>query len=310
MVFELNYVTERDIDLLIIEEFVVNKNFARLFLDKIDIKDYDVLTVSHSIMHPTLGESDIVIVLKVDTLKHAILIENKIDALAMKEQYSRYNKRGQEGVTNNDYDSFSVFIVGPDKYISNNHEAKKYDQKLSYEDMIECFRESPTIRSKYKLTLLQNAISKQDKGYTPVADEKVTEFWHKYYAYKRQVFPHLKLNEVKGSRGSQARWSRFQTDYSNVSIYHKSNVGCVDLTLHGVDESVKDLRLKLNTIIDDDMMILKTSKSLSIRLTVPKIHFNRDFSQQVENLHLAMKAVERLYFLSSETSFFEIISLS
>ena len=51
----------------------------------------------------------------------------------MPEQCSRYEVRGNLGVSNGDYDEFSVFIVAPEKYLNENAEAKKYPNKVSYE---------------------------------------------------------------------------------------------------------------------------------------------------------------------------------
>ena len=57
----INYVLERDIDLLLIEEMYSNDEFVNLFTEKIDIYDFDLFNISHSVMDNVYGESDIVL---------------------------------------------------------------------------------------------------------------------------------------------------------------------------------------------------------------------------------------------------------
>ena len=39
-----SYVAERDIDLLVLEEFLANKDFAKIFLNKVGISNYKIVT--------------------------------------------------------------------------------------------------------------------------------------------------------------------------------------------------------------------------------------------------------------------------
>ena len=66
------------------------------------------------------GESDITVIIKSEGKKYGLLIEDKIDAIAMPEQPERYIKRGEKGIKNKDYDAFYSFIVCPEKYYKNN----------------------------------------------------------------------------------------------------------------------------------------------------------------------------------------------
>ncbi len=74
-----------------------------------------VAHVEQSKMESGLGETDITVICNIDGEKHALLIEDKIDAIALPEQHDRYVKRGQKGVANNEYAGFDVFIVGPER---------------------------------------------------------------------------------------------------------------------------------------------------------------------------------------------------
>ncbi len=130
MICKFSDVYEKDMDMLFLEEIAVNPEFASIFLSKIGIDNATVLEVEQSKTDPEFGESDMTIIFQVYNKKHALLIEDKIDAVAMPEQCSRYSKRGDIGVQNGEYDSYDVFIVAPEKYLLQNAEAGHYLNKV------------------------------------------------------------------------------------------------------------------------------------------------------------------------------------
>ena len=81
-------VTEHDMDLLFLEEFVCSDEFLKLFTQQIGVTNARVLSVHSSLTDVVLGESDITVVLESDGKRIALLIENKIDAIAMPEYAS------------------------------------------------------------------------------------------------------------------------------------------------------------------------------------------------------------------------------
>jgi len=90
-------VFERDIDLYIINKFLYDNKFKELFLDKINKCDFNVKECIHSYLDND-GESDITVILEKDEEKIALLIEDKIDAIAMPDQRNRYSLRGDKGI--------------------------------------------------------------------------------------------------------------------------------------------------------------------------------------------------------------------
>ena len=143
-------VSERDMDMLIAEEMVSNADFRKLFLDKIGISDADVLSVELSKTDPALGESDITVTLSAGGKRIGLLIEDKVDAIAMPEQAARYTLRGERGVSDGLYDEFYVFIAAPQKYLSENYEAAKYPNRVSYEEMLAYFQNADGRRNEFQ----------------------------------------------------------------------------------------------------------------------------------------------------------------
>jgi hypothetical protein len=98
----LEAVTERDIDLLVLEELHVSPRFRSWFIASVvaDCPErVTFLDAWHSLSDTTIGESDLVLSFR-DSAQKAwtILIENKIDAPPQPDQAARYAERGRVGV--------------------------------------------------------------------------------------------------------------------------------------------------------------------------------------------------------------------
>lgn len=276
--FDINipYVSEKDIDLLIIEEFLSDKEFQKIFLKKIRFESISLISVNHSLM-TIEGESDIVILVKYKEKNIGIFIEDKIDATAMPFQHQRYQERAIKMIQDKIIEDYRIFIVAPKAYLSSNLEAKKYENQISYEDLLSYFSNSTNVRHRYKAQLLKNAIEKKDKGYTPIESLPITSFWEKYYAFKKNYFNHFLLNEIKGSRGANATWPWFSTKYKDVKIAHKSDKGCLDITFHQKSVDLNVFHNNILKFLEKDMKIVKTGKSIAIRILVPYIDFRENF---------------------------------
>ena len=87
MQFRWNGVSERDMDLLFLEEFALNEDFLNLFLQKTgnaELFSYKIVSEEVSLTDAVLGESDLTIVLEKDGRNVALLIENKIHKMKMR----------------------------------------------------------------------------------------------------------------------------------------------------------------------------------------------------------------------------------
>lgn len=295
-------VSEHDMDMLFLEEFVASKEFLNIFTSKVGIFDAAVVEVEHSKTHPEYGESDITVIVELKSKRHGLLIEDKIDAIAMPEQCSRYIKRGELGVTNGDYSDFSVFIVAPEKYLNENAEAQKYPNKVSYEECLKYFEADTDNRKQFKRSQIKQAIHKQKTGYQVIENKAVTEFWSKYIAYQKENYSHLLLTATEGPRGANSIWPQFNTVIEKVYIIHKSNNskynnGYIDLTIPGMAEYLPQLEMLLNEMVnlkEKGMTVHPTGKAAAVRLVVPKVDFSKSFEEQIGAVETSFKAIEKM----------------
>ena len=281
---------ERDMDLLIMEEFICSPLFARIFLDTVGITcDYTIEQVIHSMRDADLGESDIVFILDIGDKRHAIHIEDKIDALAMPNQSGRYAKRAEKDIAAGKYDEYSVLIVAPAKYLSANQEAQKYKHQVQYEQLREYFAEQNDLRSQYKLALIDRAIYDQKAGYQYEANPGVVSFCTTMDAYQKEHYPTLPI-------GTQAWWRGYKTMISTATIVYKANKGFCDLQFSNCTR--EHLLSKVKDFLSDRMTVEKAGKSASVRIAVSPVWFENRFEDKVCEVDEALGAITELYQLS------------
>ena len=303
MEFNIKKVYERDIDLYIINKFINDSKFKELFLKKINCQNYQVCKCLHSFSDEN-GESDIIIILENDNRKIGLLIEDKINAIAMPKQYERYILRAEKQKHEGLFDDYYIFIIAPKSYIDSNTEAKKYDNKISYEEILDYISGDV-----YGESLIKQAIEEKKKGYVVVENKSVTLFWEKYYDMVENRFSDLKLNRNEGPRGSDANWPIFRTPIKKIKILHKADRGYVDLTFRRVSQYYYEVYDIVKNVLKENMKLEQTAKSLAIRIDVPKIDFEKDFKEQEENVIKCLEVVKELQEFMREIDYKEILRL-
>lgn len=293
--FQFSNISEHDVDLLIIEEMAFNKLFSDIFFNSINIYEYEILEISHSESHSKFGETDIQVIYLHDNKRHALLIEDKINAIAMPEQEERYHMRGDELVKDNRVSSYKVFICAPKEYIDSNSEAKKYPHKVTYEQLLDVYKDSNDKRTDFKKEVLKFTLSKKNKGYDPIVNDNITDFWEKLYDYEESNYPNFIFNRLKTGRGDGANWPLYSTHNSSIRIFFKSDRGYVDLSVICKREDLLDMKQILTLVKEEDMLVVKTGKSISIRLITKPVDFKLPFEDQLEEIDINLEAINRLY---------------
>ena len=293
----LEDVTERDIDLLLMEEFVSSRSFVQLFTDKAGLAALDVVSVQHSKTDPEWGETDIEVILADGHTRIGLLIEDKIDARAMPDQAARYEERGNRSVTGGEYERFYVYMTAPQRYLVENDEAKKYPYSVSYEELLEYFRRMDSPAGRFKAAQVRQAISSQKKGYQVEEDPRVTEFWRKYAAYQKRFFFFLLLRYNGEKKGRFSSWPRFETAVRGLYIVHKTEAACVDLTFEGYGDRITELEKWRDRLLEADRdayLVRRAGKSGVLRLEVPGTDVRLPFEDQLDRMIPCFTAVQKL----------------
>lgn len=266
-------VHERDMDILFLESLASDPDFVKLVLSKTEYcgQPFTVISVALSETEAGLGETDICIVLQVGDIRVGLLIEDKVDAIAMPDQYLRYLKRGEKCIQKGIYDTFEVFIFCPEKYHANNEEAKKYDHFIFYEEFKNYFDAKTDLISRVRSQQLAQAIERAKKPPEVNVDEAANLFFNKYKGYQKQHYPDLDLRTSEKSNGW---WPHYSTRLGDVYIYHKRQEGFVDLTFPnaaGKLDVLQDLASWLRVHDVPNIVAVKTGKAATLRIDVPKM---------------------------------------
>ena len=293
-------VSERDMDLLFMETFVTDPEFLSLFIRKTDCKG-DVFKVIHaerSKIDHGLGESDITVIFESDGERKALLIENKIDAIAMPDQHARYIQRGNIGIKNNEYSRFYVFIVCPERYRNTNEEASKYEHFVSYEECRVFFstREDALNHMRYQQTC--QALETMKTAYKVDINEIAVDSFQKYSAYQKAYYPRLKSLNKSDSKKVNGWWPSYSVGVKGMYIIHKTNFSCADLTINGAADRISELQIIEKWLHDGGhthITLVKTGKSAAFRIMTPDIKMGEPFeSWKLGNLKGCFEAIQEL----------------
>ncbi len=293
-------VSERDMDLLFIEAFATDPNFAALFIRKTSLQDaeFKVLHAERSKVDNGLGESDITVIIEAQGKKHALMIENKIDAIAMPDQHGRYLKRGEKGISLEEYDCFYVFIVCPEKYRYSNEEAAKYEHFVSYEECRDYFLTCSDAHSMLYHQQICQALETMKAEYKVDLNEIAVESFQKYAEYQKTFYGRINLKSKANSQRINGWWPEFNTSVDGMSIIHKTNFGCVDLTISGAADQLSELKLVEKWMQEygyKKISVVKTGKSASFRIEVPEIKMGKPFETwKLGDLDACFEAVQEL----------------
>ena len=214
--------------------------------------------------------------------QYAILIEDKIDAIAMPNQHKRYVERGKKGVSDAEYMDFDIIIICPEKYYNNNDEAKRYEHHIFYEEFEAYFNQKNDEISKVRLAQVQAGINKAKKPPEVILNENANSFFRNYRMYQKAKYPQLDLRTKESSNGW---WTQYSTRFGQVYIYHKMQEGFVDLTFPNSAEyldTVNIIAKWLRAHRMENVVAIQTGKAAALRIEVPPLKVREPFDQTRE----------------------------
>ena len=296
----LTSVAERDIDLLLLEEFAANADFALWFAQECgmaSLKRRPVLSVSRSVTRSS-GESDLeVALLGEDGSVQYLLIENKIAARFQPRQADRYRERGDSYVRTGECSGFTTVLIAPASYLGFDREQFGFDYCVTYETVLIWFAEraKSDARMAAKQAVLSRAIQKSKLGYIPIEDHPVTEFWHSYWELTQEIAPELQMpNPEQKPSGAGFIYFHPVELPKQVTLVHKLPYGNVDLQFSGMGNQLAVLLQRVRDYLEPDMTVRPANKSGAVRLKVPVLDTTEAFGPQRDDLLEGIEAALRL----------------
>jgi hypothetical protein len=194
-ILTLTHATERDVDLILVEELKCSIEFVRWLCDRVSQAvgraiEFDSSEVLHSRRRiHNRREIDIELKLSGTSVPSFILIENKLDTAEQFRQAESYSEEAQVLVNSGQASLALTVLVCPRDYAYANQFASKFNCCVSYEQIISFLeqrisREAGEIaaRLKHRRNLLQQALTKARRGYEAVPMPQIEAFNDKYVA--------------------------------------------------------------------------------------------------------------------------------
>lgn len=196
----LTHATERDIDLLLVEELHVSLEFTEWVTRHVG---FDAPIASWDVKHSkrrTRHRREIDIFVEIKSPNGdlaALLIENKLDASEQPDQAESY--REELAVLTPAYARTAMIIVCPQAYRSEHSEfTGKFDAVIFYEEIAAFFREIQDevgsdliLRYQFRAAILDQAVHKHRRGYTPILDAVVGDFNARYVSLLADLAPEI-----------------------------------------------------------------------------------------------------------------------
>lgn len=313
--YNFGHMMERDIDLFLLYSFVLDKSFLKLFTGQIEKKLAfpEVVGVEISREEHLLGESDVTVHLKDGKYRHAIIIEDKIGAVAQPDQCARYYKRGNVAIENGEYEGFDVFICAPQNYINFNPEAAKYEHSVSFEDIEDYLSGRDDPFSKLRLAEIRYVLYSPDSKYTSIPDDNATELWMKYQGFVRENYPELKLCNTVGYKPKGGSWIEYKTPHKHsvVQLMHKVDKGHVELQFSkfgaNPDLLAGALRDQIGNYEENGFEVIKASGSASLAKDFGE-KASLDFDQSFESQRAIIE--EQVYWINELNSIAKQLDMS
>jgi hypothetical protein len=304
-------VAERDIDLLLLEEFYSSQSFRLWFLKKAGFSNVESLTflsANHSV-NSLNGESDLIIKFKGTENKEIwLLIEDKIAAPFQPNQIRRYNERALLFVEQNLCGSAYTILVAPENYAKkvsvDKYDIESFRAIISYQEIrdeiLKDF-DSNNDRQHYKVSLINKALSQKGPAVIIIP---VQQFWTAYQTISLELYPELNL-EAKPPSGRDNFWSYQPKNFLNLKGSHKvelvhklfvvsRNGGYVDIQFSGFGDRLDILEEIFGQYLEPEMKIVTTGKSGSISIQVPDLFNESDFESQKEKVMISIQTVARM----------------
>ena len=187
----LTHATERDVDLLLVEELATSHAFAIWFVRRagIEISELDLASVFHSTrrMH-NRREIDISFEAATDAGPILLLVENKLDTAEQPRQAESYQEEARLRSTS--YAAVRSVLVSPEGYMQARHKfASSFDANISYEAIARYLEARSaelegeiSARCAYRARLLVQAVDKGRRGYVQVIHPAKRAFSRRYVA--------------------------------------------------------------------------------------------------------------------------------
>lgn len=292
---------ERDIDLLLAEEFEVSPPFASWFLGR--TKKFAGIQANVSKVWvskaDSTGESDLVVLFKeVGTdRRFALHIEDKVNAPLQPDQVARYRLRAENAIRVGDYSDYGVILCSPQGYCPEHREKMGFDSCVSYEEIGGFLKpcDPQDLRGNYRANFVLTATTRTGNIWKIDKDPLTDAFWEGAYQVAQMDYLDLQMKRPKNTKGQTwivFRPMGFPTQPRWIYVLLKGGLGFADLTFTGT--LARLFSPLVRPFLEDGMAIHQTGKSAAIRIEVDRFEITQPDEAAMRKVRAAFAACVKL----------------
>ncbi len=284
-------VAERDIDLLLMEEFHISPEFVTWFCGRLNLDSVLPDGAWHSVSD-TDGETDLLLRVRRGESRIGILIENKVAAPEQDQQAARYHLRATRAVKSGRFDKYLTVMCAPARYLEGLPLSSEYQHRVSYEEIAAWFAKHEDRRSSWRLQILQEAIEQGRRGYTMLVNSAITAFQVAYWNYLRVRHPRLIMAKPT-PKGSKSNWIILKaTGFpKGVNMHHKFDQDVMEL---GYQRTNVEEVLAVKSDWPEGIALVQKGGTGSLVISVPHVDVSSKFEDQIGRVETALQSAYRL----------------
>ena len=296
---------ERDVDLLLAEEFALNPAFATSFKSLTKFANVPAQVSDFWISKgDNLGESDLIVVYQADdTKRFALLIEDKVDAPLQPDQAARYRLRADRDIALGVYGDYELLLCAPCHYIESHSDLAGFDHLVPLEKIADMIRNHNGLRAEYRAHFLETAATKRINTWSRNDDTDTNEFWNAAYELATREFHQLEMKPRKLTKGTAwitIRPHDFPTQPTHTYISLKGDRGYVDLTFGNT--TAYRFKPTIADLLHADMSVHQTGKAAAIRIEASGFSVADGVAAGMPKVKVAFEAALRLIALTAPKS--------
>ncbi|WP_248898154.1 PD-(D/E)XK nuclease family protein [Haloplanus halobius] len=260
-------VGEHEIDFSVAQLVESSDSFSRWFVSQanpaIELGEY-IGGVIHA-SYAGEGESDIEFGFLTETGdRYIMLVENKIDADKQPNQIERYYNRGQFRVEHDDWDSYTVCLLAPERYVSEEDETG-FDSIIYYEDVLEQLGNLTYDGGEFLQSVFEAALTKSRASTTADATDTLRAIENRFQ--NETDIPHLERDPEYTGYNKRTSFKSTHPEHHDAIRYDifVGEIGdagrtTVRLQIKSIDGLTEEERDSLKSIAPDNKEILSSYK--------------------------------------------------
>lgn len=289
----LQSVEERDIDLLLMEEFHVEPPFAVWFAERVGLGPAAVFDGAWHSLSDQDGETDLLLRVCIGVERVAVLIENKVAAPEQEAQDLRYHLRGMRSQEAGRYDRFVTVMCAPQVYLDGLAADSAYQHRVSYEAVLEWYTGQEGPRAAWRRAILSEAIQQGRRGYVMKVHAGHTDFHRAYWEHLQAHHPEFTMRRP-AAKGPKSTWMYFRTQSlpKNATLIHKNEQACVDLQFERTAATALERQRRADW--PQGVRVVSRGAAAAMSISVQRCDMDRPLREQIAKVESALAAALEL----------------